>query len=96
MFVIAFQDYLDDEQIRKTHREPAETGSEEERLQQLRDEWFKEYDDMLFPEGTAKGVGDAGTSLHLCSHFLYPSCDTHLAGERSSSPGQEVPDDEFH
>ena len=49
MFVIAFQDYLDDEQIRKTHREPAETGSEEERLQQLRDEWFKEYDDMLRP-----------------------------------------------
>ncbi|TFK78887.1 hypothetical protein K466DRAFT_606578 [Polyporus arcularius HHB13444] len=49
MFVMVMQDYLDDEEIRKTHREPVEPNSEEERLQQLRDKWLAEYDDMLRP-----------------------------------------------
>ena len=49
MFTIILQDYIEDEEIRKTHREPAEPGSEEDKLQQLRDKWLAEYDDMLRP-----------------------------------------------
>ena len=49
LFTIILQDYIEDEEIRKTHREPAEPGSEEDKLQQLRDKWLAEYDDMLRP-----------------------------------------------
>ena len=40
---------IEDEKIRKTHREPAKEGSEEERLQHLRDKWFQEYEDIIRP-----------------------------------------------
>ncbi|TBU21159.1 hypothetical protein BD311DRAFT_812605, partial [Dichomitus squalens] len=42
-----FEDFLEDEEIRKTHREPPPPGSEEERLQQLRDKWYKDCEDIM-------------------------------------------------
>ena len=49
IFIRAMNEVADDEEIRKSHREPAEAGSEEEQLQQLRDKWFQAYEDMLRP-----------------------------------------------
>lgn len=42
------RDYIEDEQIRKTHRE-APSSEEEVNIQELRDRWFAKYDDMLRP-----------------------------------------------
>ena len=41
------KDVLEDEEIRKTHRPKPEPGSEEERLQKLRDKWFEENSDIM-------------------------------------------------
>ncbi len=47
LFTMVLQDYIEDEEIRKTHRDPVEIGGEEDQLQKLRDKWLAEYDDML-------------------------------------------------
>ena len=45
----ALRDVMEDEAIRRTHREEAQPGSEEEKLQQLRDQWMKECEDIMHP-----------------------------------------------
>lgn len=47
MFTQVLRDTVEDEKIRRTHRVPPVPGSEEEKLQKLRDKWFNDCEDIL-------------------------------------------------
>lgn len=47
IFMGILKDFLDDEEIKRTHREPVTEGSEELKLQEKRDKWFAVYEDIL-------------------------------------------------
>lgn len=87
LFVMALQDFIEDEQIRRTHRETPVPGSSEEKLQELRDKWFHHYEDIM--QSPPKGLPPWRVVNHRIPlidpqkqyHYRFPTCPDKVKQE---------------